>query len=61
LDLVPRPVGLLVRLSTILDDMTATTAEEVGALKANRASLEAAMIVGKAKVHTRHVGGRRLV
>ncbi|CAH0055886.1 unnamed protein product [Clonostachys solani] len=50
LDLVPASVGFLVRLSAILNDMAATTAEEAGALKTNQARgrLEATVVVGKA-------------
>jgi hypothetical protein len=56
LDLVLGSVGLLVRLATILDDMTTTAAEEVRALKANLAWLVVTVVVGKAQIHTRHLG-----
>jgi hypothetical protein len=59
LDLVPRSVSLLVRLSTVLDNTATAATEEVGALKPGLAWLLAAIIVGKAQVHARHVDGYR--
>jgi hypothetical protein len=53
---VPWPVGFLMRFAAVLDGLTGSAAEQVGALEASWAGRVAAVVVGEAKIHTRHFG-----